>query len=180
MHKYRAFLLMLFLSFVVPARGWSQKSGGAPPSPPEKASCKFPDGKTISVNYSSPRMRGRKIYGNLVPYGEVWRAGANEATTFVTNADLIVGGKLVPAGKYTLFTVPNPDKWTLVISKETGEWGIPYPGASHDLLRTDMKAGKLPERVEDFAIGFDQAGATCTMHLDWETTRASVDISEKK
>jgi hypothetical protein len=167
---------MLLLSFTsAPAVSWSQAE-----SPPAKAGCKFADGKTILVNYSSPRMRGRKIYGDLVPYGEVWRAGADDATSFVTNADLMVGGKLVPAGKYTLFALPNADKWTLIISKQTGEWGIPYPGSSQDLLRTDMKVEKLGQRAENFVIAFDQAGAACTMRLDWETTRASIEISEKK
>ena len=167
---------MLLVSLTsAPAASWSQVE-----SPPAKAGCKFSDGKTILVNYSSPRMRGRKIYGDLVPYGEVWRAGADDATSFVTNADLMVGGKLVLAGKYTLFALPNPDKWTLIISKQTGEWGIPYPGSGHDLLRADMKVEKLPARVENFVIAFDQAGATCTMRLDWDTTRASIEISEKK
>src|SRR5216684_4473407 len=78
----------------------------------------------------SPRAKGRKIYGGLVPYGEVWRTGANEATTFVTTADVMVGGTHVPAGSYTVFTIPNKDKWTLVISKKTGEWGTAYPGPS--------------------------------------------------
>jgi hypothetical protein len=86
----------------------------------------------------------------------------------------------VPAGSYTIFAVPDEDKWTLVISKKTGEWGIPYPGASDDLARANMKATKLPSPVENFTIAFDQAGANCTMHLDWETTRASVEISEKR
>ena len=78
-------------------------------SPPAKADCKFSDGKTIHVDYSSPRMRGRKIFGGLVPYGEPWRAGANEATTFVIDADMNVGGKTVPAGSYTLFALPTAD-----------------------------------------------------------------------
>src|ERR1700688_4015375 len=87
-------------------------------SPAAKAACKFADGKTITVDYSSPRMRGRKIFGGLVPYGEVWRTGANEATTFVTNENLLmVKGSNVPAGSYTIFTVPDPDKWTLIINK---------------------------------------------------------------
>src|SRR5437868_11200408 len=98
------------------------------PSPPAKATCKLTDGKTITVDYSSPRAKGRKIYGGLVPYGQVWRAGANEATTFVTDTDLNVGGKTVPAGSYTMFAIPAEDKWTLVISKKTGEWGTAYPG----------------------------------------------------
>ena len=149
-------------------------------SPTARAGCKFADGKTITVNYSSPRMRGRKIFGDLVPFGEVWRAGADDATTFVPNVDVIVGGKSVPAGKYTLFTLPTPTKWTLIISKQTGEWGIPYPGEKFDFARMEMKVSKLSSPLENFTISFDQAGASCTMKLDWETTRASIDIAEKK
>lgn len=149
-------------------------------SPRGRTSCKFADGKTITVNYSSPRMRGRKIFGDLVPYGEVWRAGADEATSFVTNVDVAVNGKDVPAGKYTLFTLPTAGKWTLILSKQTGEWGIPYPGERYDFGRMEMKVSKLPSPVEDFTISFDQAGSSCTMKLDWESTRASVDIAERK
>jgi hypothetical protein len=149
-------------------------------SPTAKAACKFTDGKTIAVNYSSPRMRGRKIFGDLIPFGEVWRVGADDATSFVPNADVIVGGKSVPAGKYTLFTLPTPTKWTLIISKQTGEWGIPYPGEKYDFARMEMKVSKLSSPLENFTISFDQTGTSCTMKLDWETTRASIDIAEKK
>jgi DUF2911 family protein len=149
------------------------------PSPPAKAECKLAGGKTITVDYSSPRAKGRKIYGELVPYGKVWRAGANEATTLVTDIDLMIGGTSVPAGSYTIFAVPEADKWTLVISKKTGEWGTAYPGPSEDLARINMKASKLPAEVENFLIAFDSAGSGCTLHMDWETTRASVDIAKK-
>jgi DUF2911 family protein len=158
----------------------AQQDKSTRPSPPASASCKFADGKTITVDYSSPKMKGRKIFGELVPYGKVWRAGANEATTFVTNTDLIVGGKAVSAGSYTIFTIPQEDKWTLVISKKTGEWGDPYPGEGDDFARVEMKGSKLPSSVENFTIAFDYVGGTCTMHLDWETTRASIVIAEKK
>jgi len=158
----------------------AQQDKSKRPSPPASTSCKFADGKTITVDYSSPRTKGRKIFGELVPYGKVWRAGANEATTFVTTTDLTVGGKVVPAGSYTIFTIPNEDKWTLIISKKTGEWGDPYPGEADDFARVDMKVSKLPSPVENFTIGFDQAGSACTVHLDWETTRASIEIAEKK
>ena len=149
-------------------------------SPVARAGCKFADGKTITVNYSSPRMRGRKIFGDLVPFGEVWRAGADDATTLVPNVDVMVGGKNVPAGRYTLFTLPTPTKWTLIISKLTGEWGIPYPGEQHDFARMEMKVSKLASPLENFTISFDPAGNICMMKLDWETTRASIDIAEKK
>lgn len=160
--------------------GLAQRDKSTRPSPPAKAECALAGGKTITVDYSSPRAKGRKIYGGLVPFGEVWRAGANEATTFVTTADLTVGGKAVPAGSYTIFTLPTADKWTLIISKKTGEWGIPYPGEAGELVRVEMKVSKLPAPLENFTISFDKASAGCTMNLDWETTRASVAITAKK
>jgi hypothetical protein len=150
------------------------------PSPPANAQCKFSDGKTVTIDYSSPRAKGRKIYGGLVPYGEVWRTGANDATTFVPTADVTVGREDVPAGSYTIFTVPNQDKWSLIVNKKTGEWGIPYKWQGDELLRTDMSVSKTPSMVEDFTISFDQKGDTCTLNMDWENTRASVDVMEKK
>ncbi len=158
--------------------GSAQTDKASRPSPPAKATCSLPDGKTITVDYSSPRAKGRKVFGGLVPYGEVWRAGANEATTFVTTTDTMVGSAHVLAGSYTLFTIPNKDKWTLIISKKTGEWGIPYPGADQDLVRVDMKASATSSPVENFTIGFDKAGSGCTLRMEWETTRATVDISK--
>ena len=158
------------------ALGSAQTDKAARPSPPAKASCTLADGKAITVDYSSPRAKGRKIFGGLVPYGEVWRAGANEATTFVTTSDLMIAGSHVPAGSYTIFAIPNKDKWTLVISKKTGEWGTAYPGASEDLARIDMKASALPSAVENFTIAFDKTSGGCTLRMDWETTRASVEI----
>jgi hypothetical protein len=109
----------------------------------------------------------------------VCRAGANEATAFVTTTDLKVGGKDVPAGEYTIFTVPGQDKWTLVISKKTGEWGTAYPGPGEDLVRIDMKASKLPSLVENFTIAFDKSGGGCTLRMEWENTQASVEVFRK-
>ena len=149
------------------------------PSPPESVTCTLASGKTIKVDYSSPRAKGRKIYGSLVPYGLVWRAGANEATTFHTDVDLTADGKKIPAGDYTIFTIPNADKWTLVISKKTGEWGTDYPGESNDLARVDMKVSALSAPMEDFTISFVQSGKSCTMQMDWESTRASIDLAAK-
>jgi len=181
MQKRFQYLLALFLSLAVLApAALAQQDKSKRPSPPASASCKFADGKTITVDYSSPRMKGRKIFGELVPFGKVWRAGANEATSFVPNTNVTVGGKAVPAGSYTIFTIPNEDKWTLIISKKTGESGAEYPGEAEDFARVDMKPSKLPTPVENFTIGFDQAGSTCTMNLDWETTRASIVIAEQK
>ena len=155
----------------------AQQDKSKRPSPPATAKCELAGGKSITVDYSSPRGKGRKVFGGIVPFGEVWRAGANEATTFVATADLMVGGKHVPAGSYTLFTIPNQDKWTLIISKKTGEWGIPYPGADGDLARVDMKVSPTSAPVENFTIAFDKSGKGCTLRMEWENTRASADIS---
>jgi DUF2911 family protein len=162
---------------LVASANFAQQDKNTRPSPPAKTSCSIGDA-TINVDYSSPRAKGRKVFGGLVPYGEVWRLGANEATTFVISAEVTVGGKKVPAGSYTLFAVPNADKWTLVISKKTGEWGVPYPGADSDLARVDMKASKLPSPAENFTIAFDKTGAGCTMRVEWENTRATIDITK--
>ncbi|MGA8429109.1 MAG: DUF2911 domain-containing protein [Candidatus Sulfotelmatobacter sp.] len=174
MKRQTAICAAVLLTFT--ALGACQKSR---PSPAATASCDLGAGKTIKTDYSSPRMKGRKIYGDLVPFGEVWRTGANEATTFVNSADVNVGGTTVPAGTYTLFTVPNNDQWKLIINKKTGEWGIPYKYESDELGRVDMKVSKLPSPVEDFKISYAKSGGGCTLQIDWETTRASVDISAK-
>jgi hypothetical protein len=177
--------LALFL-MILGTLALAQENKGKRASPPAQAQCKFADGKTINVDYSSPRMHDpkthemRKIYGGLVPYDEVWRTGANEATTFVIDTNLTVGSKEVPAGSYTIFTVPGADKWTLIINKKTGEWGIPYKWQGDELARVDMKVSKLPAPMENFTIAFDQTGSSCSMHLDWENTRASVDIQEQR
>jgi hypothetical protein len=176
--KRIAFFSVLILAFCTLT--FAQQDKSKRPSPPAQTECKLPGGKMIHIDYSSPRMKGRKVYGGLVPYGQVWRAGANEATTLTTGANLAVGGKDVPAGTYTLFTVPMEDKWTLVISKKTGEWGVPYPGEGDDFARVDMAASKLGSPMENFTINLSSSGGGCALQMDWESTRASVDLMEKK
>ena len=155
---------------------YAQQDKSTRPSPPATAKFDLGGGKSITIDYSSPRAKGRKIFGELVPYGEVWRAGANEATSFVTTADLMIGGQHIPAGKYTLFAIPNKNEWTLVISKKTGEWGIPYPGQADDLARVSMKVGATAGPVENFTIALDKASKGCTLRMEWENTKATVDI----
>ena len=149
------------------------------PSPAASASCDLGGGKTVKTDYSSPRLKGRKMVGGQDPYGKVWRNGANEATTFVTSSDIVVGGTNVPAGSYTLFVLPTADNWTLIINKKTGEWGIPYKYESDELARIDMKMSKPPSPVENFTIAYDKTSTGCTLREDWDTTRATVGISAK-
>jgi hypothetical protein len=193
MLKRFVFLTAMFLGAVILAVPNYAQSQTPRPSPAATTNCAFADGKTVAVAYSSPRAKGRKIFGApnsdpkpLVLYGEVWRAGANEATTLTVDTDVTIGGKTVPAGTYTLFTIPNQDKWTLIINKTTKNakggplWGVPYPGEEGDFARVDMKASKLGSPVENFTISFDKSASGCLMNLDWETTRASIEISERK
>ncbi|HEY2118254.1 MAG TPA: DUF2911 domain-containing protein [Candidatus Acidoferrum sp.] len=165
----------LGLAVLVVACGAQDKSKR--PSPPATASFDL-GGTKITIDYSSPRLKGRHVGGEIAPYGQIWRVGANEATTFVTTGNITVGGTAVPAGSYTIFAVPEKDKWTLVISKKTGEWGTAYPGPSDDLARIPMKVSTLPSSVENFTISFEKTGMGVNLNLDWDTTRASVAISK--
>jgi len=165
------------LSFAQMDMGGKKDDKSKRPSPPASAQCKFADGKTITVDYSSPRAKARKIFGGVVPFDKEWRSGANEATTFVTTADLAIGGTPVPAGKYTLYTIPGEKSWKLIINKQTGQWGTEYNEAQ-DLLRASMNVSAVPA-TENFTISFHEMGKGCHLYLDWETTRAAVEISEK-
>ena len=135
----------------------AQQDKSARPSPPAKAECKLAGGKTITIDYSSPHMKGRKIFGELVPYGKVWRAGANEATTFVTTADLNVGGTAVPAGNYTIFVIPNADKWTLIlvtsIKYVTFAMSIDNDGEGGILALMSLLGIKKHQRLAIVAVG---------------------------
>jgi hypothetical protein len=180
MRKVIAFASVVCLAlalFVFVSHARQDKSSR--PSPPATASLDLGGGKSITIDYSSPRLKGRKVGKDLAPYGQVWRTGANEATTFVSTADVTVGGTAVPAGSYTIFTIPNAEKWVLIISKKTGEWGTNYPGPSNDLARIDMKVSSLPSSVENFTISFDKSANGGTLNMEWETTRASVPIAKK-
>lgn len=145
------------------------------PSPPGTAECTI-NGKKVTIEYSRPSMKGRKIMGGLVPFGKVWRTGANEATTLTTETDLDIGGAKVPAGKYTLYTLPSDGTWKLIINKQTGQWGTEYD-EKQDLARVDMKASELAVPVEQFTISLDQdSNSSADLILEWEKTRQTVVI----
>lgn len=149
-------------------------------SPRETTTYTFADSKKITVDYGAPSGRGRKIMGELVPYGKVWRTGANEATGFVTDADLMVGETKVPAGKYTLFTLPGESTWLLIVNKQTGQWGLKYD-ETQDLARIPMKVSKTEAPVEMMKISFDGSGGKATtMNIEWENTKLSVPVKETK
>jgi hypothetical protein len=147
-------------------------------SPPGTANVTL-KGKEITISYSRPSMRGRKIMGGLVPYGQVWRTGANEATTLTTPVDLNIGGANVPAGKYTLYTLPSATTWKLIINKQTGQWGTEY-NQDQDLARVDLQKTQLSQPVEQFTISWQTKGSdSADLVLEWETTRLSVPVQAK-
>ncbi len=174
---------MLFVAVMVAilAAGISaQEQAKAPASPPGTASVSFADGKTVTIDYSRPSMRNRKIFGGLVPYGEVWRTGANSATSLKTDVDLTIGGASVPAGNYTLYSIPSESGWKLIINKQTGQWGTSYD-EKQDLARVDMKVSSNATPTEQFTISLNKTGgSSATLKLDWASTTASVNVSEKK
>ena len=146
-------------------------------SPPDSVRASVA-GASIAVRYSRPSMRGRVIFGNVVPWNEVWRTGANQATVFETSADLVIAGAPVPAGKYSLWTLPSPGGWKLIVNRNTGQWGTDYD-AQYDLARLDMKVEPLRQPVEQFTIAIEPSGKGGVLKLEWERTRVSVPVTRK-
>ena len=156
----------------------AQQQKKAPLSPPAQASVTI-DGKKITIDYSAPSMRGRKIFGGLVPYGKVWRAGANKATTLKTEADLQIGNLAVPKGEYTLYVWPEAGQWQLIVNKQTGQWGTVY-NQDMDLGRVPMDMSKPPSPVETFVITLTGTGGhQGLLKMAWENTAASVPVTVK-
>lgn len=133
------------------------------------------NGLKVDITYSRPSMKGRQIFGALVPYGQVWRTGANEATLFSVGRDVTVAGQSLKAGKYTLWTIPNEGKWTIIINKETGQWGTNY-NEKEDVVKVDVPSGKTDEVIEQFTIQLKEAAGGSDLSLAWEGTQAVVPI----
>jgi hypothetical protein len=158
-------------------------------------------GASIAVDYSRPSMRGRAIFGPgtatprpVVPWGEVWRTGANFATRLTTSADIVLGGRTIPAGTYTLWTLPSTTGWKLIVNKQTKApcktaaecsdpkranlWGTDY-SADSDLVRVDLPVTRLTEPVEQFTMGIDPQGSGGLLWMRWEMTRLAIPFSKK-
>ena len=138
------------------------------------------DGATITVEYGRPYVKGRKIMGGLVPYGKVWRTGADEATSMTTDKAVQIGGTAVPAGKYTLYTLPGETEWQLIINKQTGQWGTEYAQAQ-DLARVPLKKGATSAPVEQLTISIDKnpAGGG-VLKIAWENTELTAPVTAGK
>jgi hypothetical protein len=138
------------------------------------------DDLQITVEYCRPSKKGRVIFGELEPYGKVWRTGANEATEISFSKPVLFGAKPLPPGTYTLFTIPQPDTWTVILNSALDQWGAFSYDESKDVLRVQVPADSTPEVTEMFTIDFVEANnATVHMRLLWDRTRVEVPIQKQ-
>ena len=166
--KKSAFLFCLLLvNFILLA----QDDKASRPSPPAKATATV-NGKTITIDYSQPSVKGRKIWGDLVPYGQVWRAGANETTAFTLSADATVEGKSLPAGKYAFFVLPNEKEWTIIFNK-TIKWGAFTYKQEEDVLRVTVPVKKSKAFTEKLTYNISPKGV---VSLAWENAVAEFTV----
>lgn len=170
---------MLFLALAVVLSTDVQAQGLKMPqaSTSQTITQNFALGK-ITVNYARPNVKGRKIFGGLELYGNVWRTGANSATTVNFTEAVTVEGKELPAGEYGLFTIPGKDEWTVIFNKGAKQWGSYTYKESDDVLRVKVKANKLSNKVETFTIQFaDVLPTSAKLQLMWENTLVNVELS---
>jgi hypothetical protein len=142
------------------------------------------DDLSITVFYNRPFKKDREIFGKLVPYGKVWRTGANEATTFETNKDLKIDGSTLKAGKYSLWTIPGEESWTVIFNSEHGQWGINSDGQANrnperDVLKVEALSVKQERVFEQFTIAFETTSEEIEMVLIWDTTLVAVPFTDR-
>lgn len=159
-------LLFLLTGFVL------QAQDKQPASPPASVAEKIGDA-TVTINYSQPSVRGRKIWGELVPYGKVWRTGANKATTFEVSQDVTIEGQKLPKGKYALFTIPGEDEWTIIFNRKHDQWGAYDYKESEDVLRVKVKPATADEHFEAMTFDINKDGI---VSLLWEKMRVSFQV----
>lgn len=160
------FLIVMLAMFSSPA--FAQKKLASP-----RDSIKGNIGKAkVSINYGSPSVKGRVIWGDLVPYGKVWRAGANEATVFTTDMDLTIEGQTLKAGSYGFFVIPEKDKWVIIFNKVPKQWGAYEYKEKEDALRITVTPVKVTEMAERLAYKVTPAGIS----LEWEKLIVPINI----
>jgi hypothetical protein len=179
-HLFCGLAALLIVVAVVPlhAQAGAANPASAPmPSPAAIASVTV-GGGSIDIRYNTPHLRGRHVGGpEIVPYGQVWRTGANPATTLITSVPLVFGTLLVPPGTHTIYSLPNKDSWQLIINNETGQWGTEYK-PEMDLGRVPMQAKEMTAPQEVMSLSFENTTSTSTeLHVRWDTTDRYVTIT---
>src|SRR5450432_1807185 len=170
-----AFIGVLFCSHL-----WAQEDKSKRPSPPATATGKIKDA-TITINYSSPSVKGRTIWGGLVPYSKIWRAGANEATIFTTDKEITVEGKKLAAGKYSLFMTPGEKEWTIIFNSQTGQWGITNSGDANldpkkNVLEVKVKPKDQKTVQETLLYTIEDKLMDKGFTLSWEKVKVFVSV----
>lgn len=160
----------LFLSFHLLL---AQDEPPVRPSPAAITAVRYKD-TYVKITYCQPRKRGREIFGKLVPFGEVWRTGANEATEITLTRDVFINGLLVSAGTYSLFTIPGKEKWVVILNKDLGLWGAYNYNYKQDAMRFEVPVLPQTENLESFTIQFDQRNNVADLLLLWDTTKISI------
>lgn len=146
------------------------------PSPAQTVKQDFGLGN-IELSYSRPATKGRKIFGDLVPYGKVWRTGANSATTLTFSDEVIIGGKTIPAGKYGLVSIPDAKEWTLIITKQLDVTSPSAYKEDQDVVRVKVKPVAMKEKIENFMIQFDEIkGTECNLWILWDKSAVALPI----
>src|SRR5215831_11781191 len=174
--KKKLLLAVMLCSFLF-CSAYSQDLKTSQPSPTADIKQNFGLSQ-IEISYSRPGIKGRKIFGDLVPYGKVWRTGANNATTVIFGDDVTIKGKKVPAGKYGLLTIPGKQQWTIIISKQTDVTSPAAYKEEMDVMRTDVDVTKLKDALETFTIQFVNVKPTsCDLQLSWERSSVSLPIA---
>lgn len=173
-----ALVLLIILGWGVSIFNMRQEKSS---SPEDKIEFKSGD-LVIQVFYNRPFKKNREIFGGLVPYNEVWRTGANEATTFETNKELVIEGKTLPRGKYSLWTIPREDHWTIIFNNEFGQWGVnskgePNRNPDRDVLAVDVRSVEHDQQFEQFTISFEKLGEDAEMVLLWDRTLVAMPFS---
>jgi hypothetical protein len=130
----------------------------------------------VKIAYSQPQKKNREIFGHLVPYGKVWRTGANEATELTTTADIMIDSILLKAGTYSLFTIPEKDKWTIILNAETGLWGAYNYNEQKDIWRFQVPVSATDKLYEPFTMRFDHRNEVADLLLMWDRTKVSIPI----
>lgn len=172
MKKFLGFMPFFIAVLSITACGQGDKSKR--PSPPVSSEFKV-GSATVKINYSAPSVKGREIWGKLVPYGEVWRTGANEATTFETDADVKIEGQALPKGKYSLFTIPGKEEWVIIFNKKADQWGSYNYKESDDVLRVKVPAGAAAAMQEQLKI---EGNASGVVLIAWEKAQTTFKVSQ--
>lgn len=180
-HRLRVLLpaLLCVAAFTLAPQARAQNVVPAPEpmqSPAALASTTLPDGTYLKVTYHAPRKRGRTLFGELVPYGQVWRLGANQATELTTTGDVNFGGAPLEAGTYALYAIPHQDRWTIVVNRALGQWGAYRYNEQQDVLRVDVPVARLDSSFEAFTIRFDAAEDGADLVMAWDQTQVTVPI----